>query len=70
MNLTDELPRMSWRQITVLLDGLHPYCALASHYESAMKKQREDETREATGPTAAVNRFWGRIASIRPMGKE
>ena len=64
--LTDELPHMSWRCFCALLDGLTPYGALGSHYESALKKQREEEERESNRPSTSVNLFWTRIASVRP----
>ena len=65
INLVQSLPLMSWREFNVLLNGLNPYGALASHYDSALKKQREEEERESSVPSAAVNSFWNRMASVR-----
>ena len=63
--LRDELPRMSWREFKTLLNGLNPYGAVASHYDEAIKKQRQEEERNSKVPTANVSSFWNQIASIR-----
>ena len=64
IRLVDELPRMSWREFTVLLGGLSPHGAVAAHYDEALKSQREEEERAKGKPGAAVQAFWSRIASF------
>lgn len=64
IRLVDELPRMSWREFTVLLSGLSPHGAVAAHYDEALKSQREEEERAKGKPGAAVQAFWSGIASF------
>ena len=65
IRLVDELPRMSWREFTVLLNGLSPHGAVATHYDEELKKQREEEERKSSKPSAAVQAFWSGIASLK-----
>ena len=62
LELTEALPRMSWRTFKVLLDGLSPCGALAAHYREALDRQRmeEDDGRDAAAA------FWNRMAAFRP----
>lgn len=56
---------MSWRQFWVLLAGLNPHGAVASNYESALKRQRESEISE--NPDSAkrnAHAFWSSAARI------
>ena len=65
IRLVDELPRMSWREFTVLLSGLSPHGAVAAHYDEELKKQREEEERARGKPSAAVQAFWSGVASLK-----
>lgn len=64
IRLVDELPHMSWREFTVLLGGLNPFGALATHYDSALKQQREEETRTERGAKENADNFWRSFARI------
>lgn len=65
IDLAQELPKMSWRKFWVLLAGLNPYGAVASHYDEALKEQRAQEISD--NPDAAqqnANAFWRNVARI------
>lgn len=57
---------MSWREFRVLLDGLSPFGAVATHYKDALQKQKDEEAQTSNGPPADVNDFWGRMTSFIP----
>lgn len=66
IRLCEELPRMSWREFQVLLDGLSPHGAVAFHYEAIAQRERlrwEKEEPERT--RGESNAFWSRLASFR-----
>lgn len=64
IDLTDELPIMSWRRFQVLLHGLNPWGAVAMHYDEEAKKQRLDDEAESGKPSAAAASFWQQVARI------
>lgn len=70
INLVSELPRMSWRRFRVLLNGLSPYGALASHYEEAAKRQSAEDAREGGGTPDDVKEFWGLVMGVQPPNRE
>lgn len=68
IRLCEELPHMSWREFEVLLQGLSPWGAVASHYEEEAKKQRAKQEDNADKPTRAVAAFWAGVTGFRPQG--
>ena len=63
IRLTDELPAMDWREFITLYNGLSPYGAVATHYEDALKRQREQNKTQDDARIEAAS-FWTRVASI------
>ena len=66
IRLCDKLLHMSWREFQVLLKGLSPYGAMASHYEQVSKAERlrmQDED-TSLGRNGA-NAFWSQVVSVR-----
>lgn len=55
---------MSWRMFCVLLDGLNPYGAVATHYSDALKAQEAERPKTQAEQQAAANSFWASVASI------
>lgn len=55
---------MSWRTFCVLLDGLNPYGAVATHYSDALKEQERSRPKTQAEHQAAANSFWASVASI------
>lgn len=64
IDLTRELPDMSWRQFQTLLNGLNPYGSVASHYDSALKEQESTREKTEDEKRVAANSFWASVASI------
>lgn len=64
IRLSDDLPRMTWREFQALLRGLSPWGAVATHYEDEARRQRLAAERESGKPGAAAASFWQQIASM------
>jgi len=64
ISLSDDLPGMTWREFQVLLHGLSPWGAVATHWDEEAKKQRLADEEETGRPSAAAQGFWQRIASM------
>lgn len=64
VRLCDELPHMSWREFKVLLNGLSPWGAVATHYDSEAKRVRLEDDDARPAPSAAITSFWQGVASI------
>ncbi len=62
--LSDDLPRITWREFQALLQGLSPWGAVAMHWDAEAKKQRLDTENRTGQPSAAAQGFWQRIASM------
>lgn len=66
IRLCDELPNMSWREFQVLLQGLSPWGAVATNYESMAEKARLEEESASETPSSAVQSFWAAVTAYKP----
>ena len=60
---------MSWRQFQILLKGLSPYGAFASHYDSESKRlQIEERITDPVQMQQEADSLWGALHAIAPKG--
>lgn len=64
IDLTEALPRMSWRRFQTLLNGLSPYGAFAAHYSELLRQQRAEEEQNAATAPASVQSFWAQVTAL------
>lgn len=69
IKLSDDLPNMTWREFQALLKGLSPWGAVASNYESEMKRVRLENERASGSPSANALTFWQKMASMGKPGE-
>lgn len=68
IRLPDELPRMSWREFSVLLRGLNPHGALACNYGREARSLREAGPKSPEEARAEAARFWSAASRIAAVG--
>lgn len=61
IDLEKELATLSWRKFLVLLSGLNPYGALATHYDSELKKQNAEPAADAETQRQQAADVWSAL---------
>lgn len=56
---------MGWRDFNILLGGLNPWGAVATHYKEVQKRINERENRADGKPTADTRNFWAALDSLK-----
>lgn len=55
---------MGWHKFLMLLNGLSPYGALASHYDAELKRQNAEQLNTPDEQKQAAASVWGALHSI------
>lgn len=56
---------MGWQDFLRLADGLSPWGAVASSYDTILKRKRDEEARNATEPLPEERGFWNMIDALK-----
>lgn len=56
---------LGWHEFNMLVDGLDPWGAVATHYKSVQKRVNEAHERKIGKPSANASSFWAMLDGLK-----